>query len=255
MDSVTVQAPSPCPLPLPPVSLNLSISPSCMPAHPCSHSLVMWYLQSCSNCALQTHKYTHKQGKYSKTHTRLLSAKAHCRPNEQSGLYEELKGTETHSRDLQFLAKWTSSSTSNIQVWTNGPTDTYCQCLPYMASTPSPNSLSSPTTTKQQHILRCVGCSEVSACCWEGSASSRGKQWCKVSLWHDKFCKYYSHIFHIPHMMFIWKKKNKSPDNVGPQSLSFKFINSICSHIKMTSLAADHFKCMLDQDEKRDGIL
>lgn len=65
-------------------------------------------------------------------------------------MFEELKGKETHSRDLQFLVKWTSSSNSNNQVWTNGPADTYCQCLPSTASTPSPNS---SRTTTQQHIL------------------------------------------------------------------------------------------------------
>lgn len=151
-------------------------------------------------------------------------------------MYEELKGKETHNRDLEFLAKWTSSSNLNIQVWTNSPTDTYTLCLPYMATTPCPYLLAS-STTQQQHTVRCVGGREDSACCWEGSASSQDRiSGRKAPRDTTSLRVLRSHISHITHNDHL----DEPPENVGP---TMPFIFILTFHLQSRQ-AAGHFKCM-----------
>lgn len=64
-----------------------------------------------------THRYTGTIASPSSLSRGPLQAKWEI----EETMYEELKVNEMHSKDLQFLEKLTSSSNSNIKVWTNGP--------------------------------------------------------------------------------------------------------------------------------------
>lgn len=134
---------------------------------------------------------------------------------------------------FEFLAKWISKSNSNIHVSTNSPTDTYCQCLPYTASTPPPppppnslSTLSRRTVTRSEACGRKWGLSVLLGKAQHPARGSSGGG--KVAPWHDGFSQY--------HHQTPFSRTNHL--QVPAHSVfSFQFTRFTCSRMKMTSPA------------------
>lgn len=131
MDSVTVQAPSPC---SPPSSscLPQSFNPSILHARSLpSHSPVVWYLQGCSKRALQTH--TKPPLSWGPLQASWAIQQTVWRIERQGNTQQGLPGSGKNGPPVA-IQTFRCELTAPL---------TPIQCLPCMASTPSPHWLSS----------------------------------------------------------------------------------------------------------------